>query len=65
MTSARIHRVQALEQLGAEVFGRQADVADTGQMQQVVQTAVQRFGRFMASFMRRAFLTLAHFMAFK
>ncbi|MCL4267883.1 MAG: SDR family NAD(P)-dependent oxidoreductase, partial [Anaerolineae bacterium] len=44
VTSARIRQVQALERLGAEVLVAQADVADAGQMQQVVETAVQQFG---------------------
>ncbi len=43
-TSHKIRKVQALEALGAEVMVASADVADQGQMQEVITRACERFG---------------------
>ncbi len=44
VNSRRIRRLQALEELGAEVMVAGADVADEGQMREVVARAKERFG---------------------
>lgn len=41
----RIHKLQALEQMGAEVLVLSADVADAGQMQAALRQIDRRFGR--------------------
>jgi non-ribosomal peptide synthase protein (TIGR01720 family) len=43
--SCKILKVQALEQLGAEVIAQSADVANEAQMQTVITQACDRFGR--------------------
>jgi acyl transferase domain-containing protein len=43
--SRKIHQVQELEALGAEVLIVQADVANLGQMQSAIALALERFGR--------------------
>ena len=43
-TSRRIHQLQSLEELGAEVLVVQADVASPEQMQMVVSQGVKQFG---------------------
>ena len=44
-TSRKIRKVQALEELGAEVLVASADVADEGQMRDVLARATARFGK--------------------
>jgi amino acid adenylation domain-containing protein len=43
--SVKIRRIQALENLGAEVFAASADVSDEAQMRRVLQLTRERFGK--------------------
>jgi acyl transferase domain-containing protein/acyl carrier protein len=43
--SQKIHKIQSLEKRGAEVMVLSADVADLGQMQDVIRRTEERFGR--------------------
>ncbi|HJT58206.1 MAG TPA: SDR family NAD(P)-dependent oxidoreductase [Ktedonobacteraceae bacterium] len=44
ITSRKIQHLQALETTGAEILVRQADVADSSQMQAVIDTTIAQFG---------------------
>ena len=44
ITSRKIQHLQALEAMGAEILVRQADVADSSQMQAVIDSAIVQFG---------------------